>query len=134
MNNYFLILLTAGIFGSIASVLSEGSSLGKYVKYISALVCVIIVISPLQKILKTISVPLSKPEEVSFSNDILYSQAVKMTEEQISLKIKEKFGIIPKGICIEIDRDEKITLSVTLEEKDMSMKEEIDKYIESLCK
>jgi hypothetical protein len=134
MKEYFMILLVAGITGSVASVLSDGSSLGKYVKYISALVCVLIVISPLKSILQSISVPLSKPQEVDFSSEQLYESAINLTEEQISLKIKEKFGIIPKGICIEIDRDEKIALSVTLNDEDLHMKDEIDKFIDSLCK
>jgi hypothetical protein len=134
MKEYFMILLVAGITGSVASVLSDGSSLGKYVKYISALVCVLIVISPLKSILQSISVPLSKPQEVDFSSEQLYESAINLTEEQISLKIKEKFGIIPKGICIEIDRDEKIVLSVILNDEDLHMKDEIDKFIDSLCK
>ncbi len=128
-----MILLAAGITGSFASVLSEGSSLGKYVKYVSALVCIIIVITPLKSVLKSISIPFSPPEETVFSRDELTDAAIKMTEKQISLKIKEKFGIIPKGICIEIDRDEKITLSVELEEEDEIYREEIDKYIKALC-
>ena len=133
MKEYFMILLVAGITGSVASVLSDGSSLGKYVKYISALVCVLIVISPLKSILQSISVPLSKPQEIDFSSEQLYEDAINLTEEQISLKIKEKFGIIPKGVCIEIDRDGKILLSVDLNENDEGYRKEIDEYVQSLC-
>lgn len=133
MKNYFMILLIVGIFGSIASVLSDGSALGKYVRYISALVCVIIVITPLKEILKVFPTSFSQPEEIIFSEDDLTTSAIKMTEEQISEKIEEKFGIIPIDVCIEIDRDEKISLSVTLEEKDEHRRAEIDEYVKSLC-
>lgn len=133
MKNYFMILLITGIFGSVSSVLSDGTSLGKYVKYISALVCVTLVIAPLKGVFKSITIPFDLPEETFFSADALTHSAMKMTEEQISKKIEEKFGIIPTDISIDIDRDGKITLSVSLKEEDENIRHQIDEYIKSLC-
>jgi hypothetical protein len=123
MKNFFTLLLTVGIFGSVASVLSDGSSLGKYVKYVSALVCVTIIISPLSSILKGFS----KYAENEFSKDFqsfnesfeadLKDRAFIATEKQIKEKIKEKFGIIPTHISIVIDGEGKISIdfSVSIE-------------------
>jgi hypothetical protein len=133
MKNYFMILLITGIFGSVASVLSDGTSLGKYVKYISALVCVILVITPLKGVFKSISIPFDSPKETVFSSNDLTLAAIKLTEEQISKKIEEKFGIIPTDISIDIDRDGKITLSASLKEEDEDIRPQIDEYIKSLC-
>lgn len=132
MREYFEILLISGIFGSIASVLSDGSSLGKYVKYISALVSVIIVISPLSSVIKGITVPVSTWEENTVSSGQLTAFAAQMTEEQISQKIAEKFGIIPEGISIEIDRDENITVSFSLKDEDMKLYDDVERFINSL--
>lgn len=134
MKNYFLILLTAGIVGSIASVLTDSSSLGKYVKYISALVCVIIVITPLKSVFKAFSVSVSPPTETVYSQDTLTNTATDITEKQISEKIKEKFGITPTEVSINIDTDGKITLSVSLCEADEIYRKDIDEYISTLCK
>ena len=137
MKSFFTLLLTVGIFGSIASVLSDGSPLGKYVRYISALVCITIIISPLSTILKgfsAISINNSRGDDTSDSSTPteLQSSAKRMTEKQIAEKIKEKFGIIPKGVCIVIDRDGKITVEIQLNEADKDKKELVDKFIESL--
>jgi hypothetical protein len=124
-----MILLVSGIAGSVAASLSDGSSLGKYVKYISALVCVVIVISPLSTVIKSITLPLSEPAETTFSEETLTETAIKMTEKQLSEKIYEKFGIIPTGVRIEIDRDEKVSVFVSLKAEDEVHREEIESYI-----
>ena len=133
MKNYFFILLAAGIYGSVASVLSDGSSLGKYVKYVSALVCVILVISPLKDIVHSISFTATPPLQPEVSQSEITEKAVDMTEKQIAEKIKDKFGIIPTSVCIEIDRDGKILLSVDLNETDEGYRKEIDEYVKSIC-
>ncbi len=132
MREYFMMLLVSGVIGSIASVLSDGSSLGKYVKYISALICVIIVINPLSSILKSITVPLTAWKETVISESTIEASAIKMTEEQISQKIKQKFGIIPRTISIEIDRDGNICVSAVLEEEDAEFSHDVDEFIKSL--
>ena len=134
MKNYFMILLTAGILGSVTSALSDGSSLGKYVKYISALVCTILVISPLSSVLKKVSVSVERPSEAVISEDSLTNAAISITEKQLTEKISEKFGITPTGIRIEIDRDGKISLSLSLTEEDEEHRERIEEYLDSLCR
>jgi hypothetical protein len=128
-----MLLLVTGIVGSFASVLSDGSSVGKYVKYISALICVLVIVSPLSA-----NVPKIEFEQPQISMDDtsspLYENAIAVTENQIRNKIIEKFGIIPKDISIKIDGDENITVTVELQEKDLSLKPEIDKYISSIIK
>ena len=139
MKNFFTLLLIVGIFGSVASVLSDGSSLGKYVRYISALVCVSIIITPLSSILKGFSEYGAK----EFQNNVndfseafetdLEKKALEITENQIKEKIKEKFGIIPTHISIVIDRDEKIIVDFSLNEKDKIHEKEIRTFLEELC-
>ncbi len=139
MRNFFTLLLIVGIFGSVASVLSDGSSLGKYVRYISALVCVSIIISPLSAILKGFS-EYGEKEFQNISNDFseafetdLEKKALEITENQIKEKIKEKFGIIPTHISIVIDRDEKISVDFSLSENDKAKEKEIRAFLEELC-
>ncbi len=139
MKNFFTLLLVVGIFGSVASVLSDGSSLGKYVRYISALVCVSIIISPLSAILKGFSEYGKKEfqnnnwsESTYFETD-LEKKALQITENQIKEKIKEKFGIIPTHVSIFIDRDEKIKIDFSLNEKDKNFEKEIRAFLTELC-
>ncbi len=131
MRNFFMLLLVTGVVGSFASILSDGSSVGKYVKYISALICVLVIVSPLSA-----NVPKIEFEQPQISmNDTstpLYDGAIEITENQIKNKIIEKFGIIPKDVSIKIDGDEKITVTVELQEKDLQLKPQIDKYILSI--
>ena len=107
---------------------------GKYVKYISALVCTILVISPLSSVLKKVSVSVERPSEAVISEDSLTNAAISITEKQLTEKISEKFGITPTGIRIEIDRDGKISLSLSLTEEDEEHRERIEEYLDSLCR
>ena len=128
-----MLLLVTGVVGSFASVLSDGSSVGKYVKYISALICVLVIVSPLSANVPKIE--LEQPQiNTSDTSSPLYENAIAVTENQIRNKIIEKFGIIPKDISIKIDGDENITVTVELQEKDLSLKPQIDKYISSIIK
>ncbi len=126
-----MLLLVTGVIGSFASILSDGSSVGKYVKYISALICVLVIVSPLST-----TVPKFEFEQPQISmNDtssLLYDSAIGITEKQLKNKIIEKFGIIPKDVSIKIDGDEKIAVTVELQEKDLSLKSQIDRYILSI--
>ena len=139
MKTFFSLLLSVGIFGSIASVLTDGSSLGKYVRYISALVCVVIIINPLSDILRIFfrfaenEYTFQTEREEIQVQDALKEKAISLTEKQISKKIEKNFGIIPLGVCIEIDREGKVKAKATLKKEDENMKEEIDKFLKDLC-
>ncbi len=140
MKNFFTLLLTVGILGSVASVLSDGSSLGKYVKYISALVCVSIIISPLSSVLKGFAEYAKKEIPKDFfeqsSNNVssdLEKKAFELTEKQISEKIKEKFGIIPTSVSIFIDGKGKIDVDFSLREEDKKAEKEIEAFLCEIC-
>ncbi|MBE6649395.1 MAG: hypothetical protein E7614_07760 [Ruminococcaceae bacterium] len=135
MKNYFTILLIAGIAGSLASVISDGSPLGKYVKYISALICTVAVVSPLSDALKSITSGFKA--EKDFDSYISQPQAegsltaiaIQITEKELCDEIEEKFGIIPIDVCIVIDIDGNVTATVKLSDEDSEHSETINKFL-----
>ncbi len=136
MKNYFTILLIAGIAGSFASVLSDGSHLGKYVKYISALICTVAVISPLSDALKSVTSGFKTEKDFdsyisSATEQNLTDTAIKLTEKRLCEEIEEKFGIIPMEVCISIDIDGNVKATVSLSEEDSKHSKKINEFLNS---
>lgn len=132
IGSYFLTLLTASVCGAVCTLLAWGG-FEKYVKYISSLICIVLLISPL----KSISIPdFSKEAEKAIPDTeaalpSLYSlsstAAEKNAEEYLKSIIFEKFGINAVYADIRIDWDKQEPtieqIVIALEKSDMHFAE-----------
>lgn len=108
MNGYFYTLLTTSVCGVLCTMLARGG-FEKYIKYISALICAVIIITPLTSIdISSFSDVIDEAADGLPSQPTdLYALSEKMTEERTEEYISEivfnKFGIKPIYSDIKID-------------------------------
>jgi len=110
MKEYFITLLTASVLGGIVAVLVSGSSYEKYIKYITGLVCVVIIIAPLKSF---ISAPFSLPDEyistaestvsVTGADEVIASLTISELDTYIKDILFSEFGINVPLTDIKID-------------------------------
>ncbi len=138
MNGYFYTLLTASVCGVLCTMLAKGG-FEKYIKYISALICAVIIITPLASI--DISPLTDAVGEISDNLPSqptdLYTLSGKMTEERaeeyISEAVFNKFGIKPIYSDIKIDWEPETAIvqkiTVALASDDIGIAEEASGYL-----
>lgn len=140
MSTYFLTLLTASVCGAVCTLLAWGG-FEKYVKYIAALVCTVIMISPFKE-LKLSDASDYVADGYSYSEESggeLYALASQMTEERaeeyISQIVFAEFGIkvLYTDIRIDWDKEEPIIEEVTvaLSGGDIAFAERTSAYLEN---
>lgn len=138
MNGYFYTLLTASVCGVLCTMLVKGG-FEKYIKYIAALICAVIIITPIASI--DLSSLTDAANEISDSLPSqptdLYGLSGKMTEERTEEYISEllfnKFGIKPIYSDIKIDWEPETAvvqkITVALSESDISIADEASNYL-----
>ncbi len=140
MSGYFYTLILTSVCGSACALLASGG-FEKYIKYIAALVCTVLMISPFKDInTAEITQGFTEMSESFDASDGLYPMATQMTEdraeEYISQIVFSEFGIYPLYTNIKIDWDqtepiiEKIT--VALEREHINNSEGIKKYLREI--
>ena len=138
MNGYFYTLLTVSVCGVLCTVLVKGG-FEKYIKYIAALICAVVIITPLSGIdLSSLTDAANEISEFipSQPND-LYSLSGNMTEERAEEYISElvfnKFGIKPIYSDINIDWEPETAviqkITVALSEEDIHIADEAGEYL-----
>lgn len=109
MKDYFYSLIIASVTGTVCALLTKGG-FEKYIKYITALICTIILISPLSR--KDFSsaaqeyrdaLELLSREEMNNMYGPSDNLARQRAEEYITEVLFEKFGIKPHYCNINID-------------------------------
>ena len=141
MNGYFYVLVVTAVCGGICSVLVEGG-FEKYIKYIAALVCTLVMITPLKDLdMDFESQEFWDLEEVfSDSGTELYPLAAEMTEirgeEYISQMVFSQFGIKALSVDIKIDwgQTEPVIqdIEVVLPKEEAEKKQDIGDYLKKL--
>ncbi len=137
MKGYFYVIILTSVCGSLCTLLADGGY-EKYIKYIVALICAVIILSPFRELdLKEIENALSDTHINENISDGLYPLATDLTEEKtkeyISSIVFSKFGINPISINIKIDwsREEPIIqeIKVYLDSDSMKHSREISEYL-----
>ena len=142
MNGYFYTLLITSVCGGICALLAWGG-FEKYIKYIAALICTVLVLSPFRDMdisdsAEDIMGEISVNYETSVQN--MYALAGEMTEEKtkqyISDLVFSESGIKPTCVNIKIDwnkNDPVIeNITVTLNSVDFSRAAEVKEYLFSV--
>ena len=134
MRGYFYTLLVCSVCGAVCTLLAWGG-FEKYIKYISSLVCAVILISPLASLLGRDNVELT-PEFTQSDASIpirTHELAEKQAEEYINEMLFNEFGIKEASADIKIDwgQDGAVLLgiSVALSGQDLSRADEICIYL-----
>ncbi len=134
MRGYFYTLLVCSVCGAVCTLLAWGG-FEKYIKYISSLVCAVILISPLASLLGRDNVELN-PELTQSDASIpirTHELAEKQAEEYINEMLFNEFGIKEASADIKIDwgQDGAVLLgiSVALSGQDLSRADEICIYL-----
>lgn len=99
MKGYFIALLAASVCSAICVSLA-GEGYEKYIKYICALVCAVMLISPLRGI--DISGILFDPAEISYAESDLAAYE-KQAADHISQSVYKEYGIKPLSVNIKIE-------------------------------
>ena len=141
MKGYFYALILTSVIGSVCAMLTSGG-FEKYIKYIAALICALVILSPLKSIKTEIGDNLAEnllPESVEYENG-LYSMSAEITEqkteEYISETVFSEFGIKPLYSIININWDvEEPTvesIKTALSKEDISRADEVENYLTTL--
>ena len=120
-----------------------GEKFERYIKYISSLVCICLILLPLKSIdpeKEAEDFEISLPAQTETDKKDLNVLSEDLTENNAEKYICEivfgKFGIKPQYADINIDWTEKTpeikNISVTLQKKDNGKKDEIKKYLENI--
>jgi len=140
MSGYFYMLIITSVCGSVCTLLASGG-FEKYIKYIVALICTVLMLSPFRDMEITEIEDSFSDISASFEqSEGLYPLAAEMTEarteEYISQIVFSEFGIYPLYTNIKIDWEqpepiiENIIIAVGSE--DMSFSEDIKKYLKDI--
>ncbi len=135
MRDYFAALFFASLLGAICTSLA-GSKLEKYMRYLAALLCILLIISPLRDLkLSTPSLPeedLSVPQGNTLS-ELAQAEAETDICKALSTALSAGTGITPASLRIDIDWNttEPVihTVSVALFSGDFSRKEEVEAWV-----
>lgn len=108
MKGYFLTLIITSVVGSVCAMLASGG-FEKYIKYIAALICALMILSPLKSASGDIDGLINEsiiPKTENYENG-LYSLSIEITEqkteEYISETVFSEFGIKPLYSIININ-------------------------------
>ncbi len=140
MSGYFYMLIITSVCGSVCTLLASGG-FEKYIKYIVALICTVLMLSPFRDMeLTEIEDSFSDISDSFDQSEGLYPLAAEMTEarteEYISQMVFSEFGIYPLYTNIKIDWEqpepiiENIIIAVGSE--NMSFSEDIKKYLKDI--
>ncbi len=141
MKGYFYILILTSVVGSVCAMLASGG-FEKYIKYIAALICALMILAPLKGLSGGIDTDLTEEfisESETYENG-LYSMSAEMTEQMtegyISETVFSEFGIKPLYSIINInwDADEPTVESIktALSKEDIRIADEVGKYLKEL--
>ncbi|HBL85184.1 MAG: hypothetical protein A2Y17_01440 [Clostridiales bacterium GWF2_38_85] len=140
MKNYFMALVVTAVMGTVFTMLS-GGVFEKYVKYIVSLICIIIILLPIQSILGvTFNVESYTYNEsmptVSNSDKWVLDVSKERIINTISNAIFQKFGIKPCSVDIEIESTEgDIVVNkviIVLKDTDSKYKSDVKNYLSDL--
>jgi len=113
MKEYFICLFAAALLSGAVCMAAEGSGFEKHIRYVCALVCIVVTVSPIVNI--TVNPPeLPSYEEVSTAPgaDAVVNVAEEQVMEYISSLIMKKFGISCKGVRIDLySEDDSVTVT-----------------------
>ncbi len=137
MKSYFYVLLVASVCGAMCSMLASGG-FEKYIKYISSLICICLMIMPFREIDLVKTLELAEFSSPSFETDkglyLISSEiAEKRAEDYINEIVFSQIGIKPLSTDIKIDwtLTEPVieSITVSLSHEDVSFAEETKKYL-----
>lgn len=141
MKGYFYTLIITSVVGSVCAMLSSGG-FEKYIKYIAALICALVILSPLTDIeldTEKLTSEIILPENGEYENGLLSISAEmteQKTEDYISETVFSEFGIKPLYSIINIDwdADEPTVQSIktALSSEDIRHSEDVGKYLREL--
>ncbi len=141
MKGYFYTLIITSVVGSVCAMLANGG-FEKYIKYIAALICALMILSPLKNPDVDIESIINEdilPESETYENGLLSMSAEmteQKTEEYISETVFSEFGIKPLYSIINIDwdADEPTVQSIktALSSEDIRHSEDVGKYLREL--
>ncbi|MBQ7760704.1 MAG: stage III sporulation protein AF [Clostridia bacterium] len=125
MENYISTIITISILGSVVlSLVSEKSSLKKYVNMVLSLICVIALLSPITSLLLNIDYFKSnimdfldstmQNEAIDNSNKIIIESGVESIENGIQATIVNRFSLDERDVLVRAIIDEKNIESVTI--------------------
>lgn len=135
MRGYFYTLLVCSVCGAVCTLLAWGG-FEKYIKYISSLVCTVILISPIASLLGK---DIADLEPEITQNDLsasgrTHELAEMQAEEYINEMLLNKFGIKEAYTDIKIDWGQDgymlLGISVALSEQDLAHADEIRVYLQ----
>lgn len=142
MKSFFISLITASVVGALSTSL-VCKNYEKYVKYIAALICTVIVISPISEVFSQIKALLSteetaytepEPKNYSASNELIAKKTEETAEAYVSQLVFSDLGISTAAIDIEIESKdgEFIIKTVTAKTTDKKDREILEPYLENL--
>lgn len=111
MKSFFISLITASVIGALSTAL-VCKTYEKYIKYIAALICTAIVISPLGGVVSKIGTLLSPTEErssasavhsCSQANALIADKTEEAAEAYVSDLVFSELGISTESVDIEIE-------------------------------
>ena len=117
MSNYISILITISIVGGvISSLVSDKSSLKRYINMIISIICVIALLSPLNNFVNKIDNIKSnienlfdsslKSEAINNTNEIIIDSGVSHIQDGIKSVIIERFSIKKEDIQVNVEVDD----------------------------
>jgi hypothetical protein len=128
------------VASSLCGILVKGG-FEKYIKYISSLICAVIILLPLKSINLSQALKNMEQEEISLScsmdfNDLRGELTQQKAEEYIISLVFDKFGIKPTGCNINIDweKEEPVIMEITvlLSTADLENSEQVKDYLEDV--
>lgn len=142
MQSFFISLITASVIGALSSAL-VCKTYEKYIKYIAALICTAIVISPLNGVISKIENLVSRTESTSEhsehqtaqqANLLIASKTEENAEDYVSNLVFSDLGIRTHSMNIEIESEgtEFSIKSVTATTDSEAEIEPLKKYLQKL--
>lgn len=140
MSGYFYMLIITSVCGSVCSLLASGG-FEKYIKYIVALICTVLMLSPFRDMeLKEITNVGTDISELYNQSEGLYPLATEMTEsraeEYISQIVFSEFGITPLYTDIKIDWEQPEPviqqIIIAVDSENMDVAEDIKKHLKDI--
>lgn len=137
MKDYLLCILASALISGMITMLVSGSYAEKYIKYLCALVCVSVTVSPLIKLSFDYKSDERFEEVVPAIDDngteLIENTAAKQINEYINQLIFDKFGITDAYVSINIsDCDQTLTVESILlyiNESTNTAPAEIEEYL-----
>ncbi len=103
MKSYFLCLFASALLSGAVCMAAEGSGFEKHIRYVCALVCIVVTVSPIVNItIETPELPSYEEASIPSGTDAVISTAEEQAREYISSLIMKKFGISCKGVRIDL--------------------------------